>query len=78
MTRSSIPSHVLKYFWGDNLDELDLQRNNSYIIQTLLEKGDQKAIKWLFSTLSQDAVRDVLPVVKLSKRSAQFWNLYLS
>lgn len=78
MTRNSIPHHVLKYFWGDDLNQLDLQKNNIYIIQTLLEKGDQKAIKWLFSTLDKNVIKDALSSVKLSKKSSHFWNLYFS
>lgn len=77
MIRSSIPPYILKYFWGDNLDELNLQGNSNYIIQTLLEKGDQVAVKWLFSTLDRNAIKNALPKIRLSKKSANFWNLYL-
>lgn len=78
MTSNSIPSYIEKYFWGDNLDELDLEKKNTYIIQTLLEKGDQKAIKWLFSVLGESVIKEALPAVRLSKKSEHFWNLYLS
>lgn len=78
MINHSIPAHILKYFWGDDLKELDLQKNNTYIIQTLLERGDQEAIKWLFSTVNQNTVKNALPKIKLSKKSANFWSLYLS
>lgn len=77
MVNNSIPSDIQKYFWGDDLKELDLQKNNAYIIQTLLEKGDQKAVKWLFSTLSRNVIKNALPEIRLSKKSANFWNLYL-
>lgn len=78
MLNRSIPPYVLKYFWGDDLKELDLQKNNTYIIQTLLEKGDKEAIKWLFSTLGINTIKNTLPTLKLSRKSQQFWNLYLS
>lgn len=73
-----IPSYVTKYFWGDNLDELDMRSNEKYIIKVLLEKGDRKAIKWLFSTLNKDTIKEILPTLKLDKKSAHFWHIYLS
>ena len=72
-----IPSFILKYFWGDDLSELDLQKNDKYIIQTLLEKGDQRAIKWLFSTIDQKTIKNTLSSLNLSKKSENFWNIYL-
>lgn len=73
-----IPAYVAKYFWGDNLQELDLQKNKRYIMQTILEKGDTDAVKWLFSTLDQRTIKKDLPTLKLSKKSKKFWEMYLS
>ena len=78
MNHQQIPSFVLKYFWGDNLEELDLRKNSTYIIQTLLEKGDQQAIKWFFSILDLETIRKTLPFIKLSQKSENFWNVYLA
>lgn len=73
-----LPPHITKYFWGDNISELDLQKNKTYIIQTILDKGDQNAIKWLFSTIDPRTIKDMLPSIRLDKKSAHFWNTYLS
>ena len=78
MNHQQIPTFVLKYFWGDNLNELGLQKNSTYMIQTLLEKGDQKAIRWLFSTIGPNIIKKTLPLIKLSKKSENFWNVYLT
>jgi hypothetical protein len=78
MIDKPIPDYILKYFWGDNLNELDLQKNKIYIVQTLLEKGDQKAINWLFSNLDSIEVKKTLSSLRLSKKSEHFWNFYLS
>ncbi len=34
------PPEVRKLFWGDSLTELDWEKNQDYIVQTILEKGD--------------------------------------
>lgn len=78
MTVTVIPPYVTKYFWGDNIDELSLEKNQKYIIQTLLEIGDQQAIKWLLLTINRDGIKQLLSTIQLSKKSANFWNLYIS
>jgi hypothetical protein len=73
-----IPNSVKRLFWGDNLDELNVGDHGSYIMQTILDKGDREDIKWLFSIQSKEDIRSSLPSLHLSPRSKTFWNLYLS
>ena len=74
----NFPHSVARYFWGDNLQELNPQAHAKYITQTLLEKGDTKALSWLFSVFSAQAIKTMLPTLRLSKRSANFWATYLA
>jgi hypothetical protein len=73
-----IPAFLTRYFWGDNIDELDLKKHTKYIVQTLLENGDSHALKWLFSVLDKSSIKLLLPELRLSKKSANFWHIYLS
>lgn len=77
MVDQKIPEFVLKYFWGDSLSELNLDKNKKYIIETLLEKGDKDALHWLLSHVDKQTILEFLPSLKLSKRSSNFWNIYL-
>ena len=74
----SIPNYITKYFWGDDLKDLNIEKNKQYIIQTLLERGDQKALKWLFSVMDTSTIKQLLPSLKLSKKSGNFWEFYLA
>lgn len=74
----SLPPSAARYFWGDNLQALSLDAHLRYITQTLLEKGDIDALQWLFSMLPTPVIKTMLPKLKLSKRSAHFWEMYLS
>ncbi len=74
----TLPPNVTQYFWGDNLQELDPQVHAKYIAQTLLEKGDSAALHWLFSIIPHRAIKVMLPDLKMSKKSAHFWKVYLS
>ncbi|MCX6783899.1 MAG: hypothetical protein NT141_02420 [candidate division WWE3 bacterium] len=71
-----IPATVLKYFWGDNTQNLSLLDNKKYIVQTLLEKGDTPDIKWLFSEVGEPQIKALLPDLKLSVKSANFWKIF--
>ncbi len=78
MAHTSLPPFISKYFWGDDLHTLDLENHKTYIIQTILEKGDREAVRWLFATISVSTVKETVPKIRLSKKSAHFWNIYLS
>ncbi len=74
----AFPSYVTQYFWGDDLSQLDLQKNQKYIIEVLLERGNRDSIRWLFSQMDKTVIIRLLPTLKLSKKSANFWHTYLS
>ena len=78
MDSQQLPSFITQYFWGDDLKQLSLNKNQKYITQTLLEQGNNDALRWLFSTIGKQTVKNYLPTLKLSKKSAHFWNIYLS
>jgi hypothetical protein len=72
------PRSVGRYFWGDNLSEISLEKHAKYITQTLLETGDTHAIRWLFSVVPPQIIKAMLPELRLSRKSAHFWKVYLS
>ncbi|HSW88379.1 MAG TPA: hypothetical protein VLG12_04410 [Candidatus Saccharimonadales bacterium] len=78
MNSTQLPEFITRYFWGDDLQQLDFSKNKKYILQTLLERGNQKAIQWLFSMVDRNSIKSMLPTIKLSKKSAHFWDIYLA
>jgi succinate dehydrogenase flavin-adding protein (antitoxin of CptAB toxin-antitoxin module) len=68
-----------KYFWDTDFNKLDIEKNKKYILERILEMGDEKAVKWMLNNFSKG---DLLKVVKtsrqLSPKSRNFWNLFLS
>ncbi len=78
MSTIKLPSYIMKYFWGDNLKELNFDTNRKYVVKTLLEKGDQTALKWLFTSVNRQEIKQLLSSLRLDKKSAHFWNIYLS
>lgn len=72
-----LPVALKKYFWGDNLDDIRWPKHQKYIAQTLLDKGNENAISWLFSLVGKNKITRMLPKLKLSKKSSNFWKIYL-
>lgn len=74
----NLPTTIKKYFWGDNLDDIRWPDHKKYITQTLLEKGNGSAISWLFDHVDKNQITRMLPKLRLSKKSLNFWKIYLS
>jgi hypothetical protein len=73
-----LPTFITKFFWGDNLNELSWRKHKKYILQTILEKGDQQATKWLLGKEGEKGIKTKLSTLKLSRKSRNFWEAYLS
>ena len=75
---SNLPKNVKKYFWGDDLEELDWDKHKNYISKTILEKGDTDAVKWLFNQTPKQYLQKIVADPKLEPKSKNFWGIYLS
>ena len=75
---NELPQNVLKFFWGDSLNELSWEKHKEYITKTLLEKGDKDALSWLFERTDKNYLIKIVKEKRLDKKSENFWNIYLS
>jgi histidinol-phosphate/aromatic aminotransferase/cobyric acid decarboxylase-like protein len=75
---TALPKHLHKYFWGDDLSELNWASHQQYIAQTILEKGDRQAARWLLQNIDRTQLLEQIKQMKLSPKSANFWQVYLS
>jgi hypothetical protein len=67
-----------RFFWDVDPGFLDLDRHKTFIIERLLELGDETAIRWLFATYHK---KDIVAVFRasrsLSPKSRNFWRIRL-
>lgn len=63
--RSSVPQDLRWLFWDTDPSTLDLERHRKYVIERVLEFGNDAAYRWLLATFSQE---DIVAVVKTSSR----------
>jgi len=74
-----IPEELHKYFWDVSPEELDPARHKRYVIERLLELGDENAVRWLFGQFSRDEIREVLSRSRqISAKSRSYWELLLN
>ena len=65
-----------KYFWDVNFKNLDVKAHKKYILERILEMGDEQAVKWMEKNFSKEDTLEVLKKSRqISPNSRNFWNL---
>ena len=73
-----LPKFLKKYFWDTDFNKLDKKTYSVFIIERILEHGDQGAVKWLFKYFKKSDFREVLEKRRnTSPLSANYWALIL-
>ena len=71
-----LPEYLRRFFWDVNFKNLS-QNNSYFIINRLLEHGDEIGIKYMLSSFSREEIVQVLRSSRsLSFRSMNFWKLF--
>jgi len=69
-----LPNFLKKYFWDVDFLELKKENHSRFIIERILEFGDQKAVKWMMKNFGLEEIKKVLRQSRnLSTKSANFW-----
>ncbi|MGC9373359.1 MAG: DUF6922 domain-containing protein, partial [Thermovirgaceae bacterium] len=76
--KTPIPEKLRALFWDVDQSKLDLARHGAFIIERVLNMGDQQALAWLRTIVSDE---QILQVVKgsrrLTRKTALCWkNIY--
>lgn len=70
----NMPKFLKKYFWDIDFVKLDVKAHPQYVLERILEYGDEKAIAWMKKNFTQDEIADVLFHFRgLSPKSANYW-----
>jgi len=74
-----VPAELRRFFWDVDPVGLDPLRHKAYIIDRILEFGDEKAVRWLFKAYTRDDITAILESSRsLSVKSRNFWHLRLT
>lgn len=73
-----INQNIKRFFWDIDFSKLDFVKSQDFIIERILELGDQESTDWLFSFYNKEVIANVLKrSTRLSPKSANFWALIL-
>lgn len=77
MTKQVIPSHFSRYFWDVHLEDVDVQEHQIFIIERLLNEGDQATLAWVLDTYSPHQIKlAVMTSRNLNRLTARYWQVY--
>ncbi len=70
---------IKKYFWEVDIKRLNFEKYKEYIIERILEYGDEEAIKWLFKKYDKKTIKKIAFFSRsLMKKSKNFWKKILN
>ena len=67
-------------FWDVDLKEIDPVKHRDFIIERILERGDEDDFKWVLDFYGTEAIKKVFleKIENLDPRSQNFWCLYFN
>jgi len=73
-----LPGFLKQYFWDVDFDKINPQKSAQYIIARLIDRGNEKTIRWLFANYPKDLIKKVVTTRRgFSPKTANFWALIL-
>ena len=73
-----LPYYFKPYFWDVNFDKLNIKEKREFIVSRVLEKGSDKAIRWVFSQLNIEEIKRIVLInLNLSDSTFNLWSRVL-
>jgi hypothetical protein len=77
-SKQTLPRFLKPYFWDTDHAKVNARRHAVYIIERVLEYGDDRAIRWLQKNYSPEQIARVVRTSRvLSPNTANLWGLLL-
>lgn len=67
-------------FWDVNLAELDEKKHQNFIMQRILEKGNEEDLSWALTVYGGNSLKEIFLKKndKLDLKSRNFWSFYFN
>ncbi|OGZ45014.1 MAG: hypothetical protein A3J54_03150 [Candidatus Ryanbacteria bacterium RIFCSPHIGHO2_02_FULL_45_13b] len=66
-------------FWDTDVDKIDIQKNARFVIERVLQYGDEGDFHWALDIYGADTLKDILKKNRiLDKKSHNFWCMYFT
>ncbi len=78
MGKGKLPAFLKQYFWDVDFDKLSFEKSKTFILKRVLDRGNDKALKWLFRHYTKADIKELILTTRdLSPKTANFWADYL-
>jgi len=75
----NLPRFLKKYFWDADFSKLDKNSHSVFIIERILNYGDERAVEWLFKYSKKVELKKAIKKTRnISPLSANYWGLILN
>lgn len=75
---TKLPHFLKPYFWDVEFETIDFKKYRIYVLNRILEYGDESAVKWMWHNFKKSEIREVLSKFRgFSRKSAHFWAVIL-
>lgn len=78
--RNKLPGFLQSVLWSYDLKQMDLEEDKEIIITQVLNYGDWKDLKWLYSVYSEDDIKEVVSHPRRGlwfEKVLNFWEIML-
>src|SRR3989344_4824499 len=58
MRKNKLPEFLKKYFWDVDFEKIDEEKGALFIIHRFLDRGNDKAIRWMWRTYSKNLISE--------------------
>lgn len=75
--KTKLPEFLRPYFWDIDFSKLEPKKSPKYVIERILEFGDERAVRWVLMNYREPVIRDVVKKSRaISKKTTNFWALF--
>ena len=74
--RTALPESFAKYFWDCNFNELVMEEYHQFIVERILNFGDDAALQWLLQHTDKNTIKNIVKNSrKLTPKTKKFWQI---
>lgn len=75
---ASLPSYLHKYFWDVDAKKINPKDRPLFVIQRLLDKGDEKGVSWVLANFDRKQIKKAFKTLRdFDPKVGNFWKLFL-
>jgi len=72
-----IPEYIKMVLWDVDIEELDLKKHWSFVIERIMVYGNENDVQWMLKTFSKEQLIEVVKKSRnLDRKTANFWALW--